>query len=201
MGASGKKLRGHGQRTKTTSPPLQVKDGGYGRPPHPRLVRAGQVYWPRKADNRRRQFRVTQALADGTVHAQRTDGARESLVVTSARLLAVDKDGNGRHYSFIGWTPRRYQTWACAVQHVREQGQVVLVLPEWHPARPVRVPDRLLPFATGVLGGWMHAVADLAAPYPARLALGLIGLCEDPGRAVCPAPDWPTADGERRAKS
>ncbi len=112
MGASGKKLRGHGQRTKTTSPPLQIKDG-YGRPPHPLLVRAGQVYWPRKAGTRRRQFRVTRTLAAGTVHARRTDGAREALAVTSARLLATDTDGNGRHYSFIGWTPRRYKTWAC----------------------------------------------------------------------------------------
>ena len=64
----------------------------------------------------------------------------------------------------------------------------MLILPEWHPARPVRVPERMLPFAVRMPGGWMRAVADLSAPYPARLALGLICPCEDPGQAVCPPP-------------
>jgi len=63
--------------------------------------------------------RVSRALADGTVHERRTDGAGEPLVATSARLLAVDADGNGEHYSFIGWTPRRYRTWAYAVERDR----------------------------------------------------------------------------------
>jgi len=188
MGASGKKLRGHGQRTKMTSPPSQLKDGGHGRPPHPQSVRAGQVYWPRKARNRRRQFRVSRALADGTVHGKRTDGASEPMVATSARLLAVDEDGNGMHYSFIGWTPRRYRTWAYAVERDGEHDRIVLILPEWHPGYPVRVPEHMVPFSVRVPGGWMRAFADLSAPYPARLALALICSCEDPGRAVCPSP-------------
>lgn len=194
MGASGKKLRGHGQRRNGTSPPAQLKDSAYGRPPHPRAVRPGQLYWPRKARGRRRQFRVTRALADGTVRGQRTDGTGETLSASARRLLALSEDGNGEHYSFLGWTPRRYQTWAYTAGRDREMAQVVLILPEWHPAHPVRIPERMLPFAVRVPGGWMRAVADLSAPYPARLALALICPCEDPGRQVCPAPECPSPD-------
>ena len=114
MGGAGKDLKGHGKRTKTASPPAQVKDAGYGRPPHPRTVRAGQLYWPRKARTRRRQFRVVRVLADGTVRGRRADGAGEPLITCTGRLLAVSEDGNGKHYSFIGWSPKRYRTWAYA---------------------------------------------------------------------------------------
>jgi hypothetical protein len=147
------------------------------------------LYWPRQARGRRRQFQITRAAGDGKVHGKRTDGAHEPLIVSAGRLLAVSEDGDGEHYSFIGWTPRRYQTWACAVE--RDLDRVILILPEWHPTRPVRVIARLIPFALVVPGGWTRATADLSAPYPARLALVLTSPCGDPGRAICAAPAWP----------
>jgi hypothetical protein len=190
MGASGKKLKGHGQRTKLTSPPVQLKDGPHGRPPHPVAARAGQVFWPRRA-SRRRQFRITSVLADGTIRGRRTDAAGEIVQATSARLLEVDRNGDGTRYSFIGWHPGRYETWAVIVGRDGPDGVATLLVPEWHPAWPVHVPARLLPIGVGC-PGWMRAIADLSAAYPARLNIGLGGPCDDPGRDVCPAPEWPT---------
>lgn len=187
MGASGKKLRGHGQRTTSSSPPAQVKDGRYGRPPHPQFVRAGQIYWPRAAP-RRRQFRISRVLADGTVRGRRTDGIAETVRVSQARLLAADEHGNGEHYSFIGWMPGVYGTWACVVVRGGSIGQATVILPEWHPQWPIQIADRLLPVEVKCPGGWLRALADLSAPYPARLCLGLSSPCEDPGREFCPAP-------------
>lgn len=188
MGASGKKLRGHGQRTKIASPPVQLKDGPHGRPPHPVTVRVGQVYWPRRA-SRRRQFRLIRALPDGTVRGRRTDAGGEILRLTSARLLEVDRGGEGVHYSFIGWLPGRYETWSVVVGRDPERGLATLLVPEWHPAWALHLPARLLPVGVEC-PGWTQAIADLSAAYPARLNIALGGPCDDPGREVCPAPEW-----------
>jgi hypothetical protein len=108
--------------------------------------------------------------------------------VRADRLLATDEDGNGAHYSFVGWVSRSYRTWACAV--ARGDSEIVLILPEWHPGHPVRVAERMMPTEAIAPGGWMLAAADLSAPIPARLALTLTGPCDDPGRLVCHAPVW-----------
>jgi hypothetical protein len=183
MGAAGKNLRGHGQHRNATSPPAQLKDSAYGRPPHPQTVRPGQIYWPRSG-RRRRSFRVTRTLGDGTVRGRRTDGTNESLVVSAERLLAITDDGSGEHYSFLGWTSRRYSTWARIAAHDPEAGELILIVPEWHPKYPIRILERLVPFPLPELGGWIRSVADLSAAYPARLALVLVRLCDDPGRVV-----------------
>jgi len=192
MGVAGKNLRGHGRPTHAT-PPVQLKDGPYGRPPHPVYVRTGQIYWPRHARTPRRQFRVSRVYPGGRVRARRMDGAGETLELTAERLLAASEDGVGEDYSFIGWMPGIYGTWACAVERDRERGQAILILPEWHPCWPVRIPERLLAIGVQPPGGWMRAVADFSAPNPARLCLGLSGACDDPGRGVCGAPRWPPA--------
>jgi hypothetical protein len=185
VGSSGKNLKGHGQGTRAASPGAQAKDG-YGQPPHPLVVRTGQLYWPRHARTGRRQFQVTRALPDGTVHGKRTDHARDPVTVTAARLLAVRADGYGEHYSFIGWSTRTYVTWACLV--AANDDEVTLVLPEWHPSRTVRAPARALPSSVCMPGDWARATADLSAARPAHLRLTLSGACADPGRGACPAP-------------
>jgi hypothetical protein len=166
---------------------VQLKDSRYGSPPHPITVRSGQIYWPLTARSPRHQLRVTRVLPDGSVRARRMDGALEQLTVRADRLLAAEH-GGGTHYRFVGWVSRSYRTWACAVG--RTESQVVLILPEWHPAFPVRVVERLLPTGTTVPGGWVLATADLSAAVPARLSVALIERCEDPGRAVCSASLW-----------
>ena len=186
MGASGKNLHGHGQRSNASSPPVQVKDGPYGRPPHPRFARTGQIYWPRKAP-RRRQFRITRVLNDGTVRGRRTDGPGEAVHVTQARLLAADERGVGEAYSFIGWFAGLYGTWACLVERPSGTDVATVVVPEWHPRWPIHIPHRALPIGV-TPGAWMLAIANLSAPYPARLGLGLSERCDDPGRDLCPAP-------------
>ena len=80
-------------------------------------------------------------LPDGSVRARRTDGADEQLTVRADRLLAAEH-GDGAHYRFVGWVSRSYRTWACVVD--RTESQVVLTLPEWHPAYPVCVAERVI---------------------------------------------------------
>jgi hypothetical protein len=65
------------------------------------------VYWPLLGE-RRRMLVVTRVLADGAVHAQRLDGAREKLRAKTTRLLATAADGQGRFYRFQRCTTRRY---------------------------------------------------------------------------------------------
>jgi len=126
------------------------------------------------------------------VKARRSDPPGESLQLSCSRLLAVDAAGEGAHYRFIGWMPRRYRTWAYVAASEREWA--VLIVPEWHPRRPVRLPRRQLPVGAVVPGGWMTADADLSAPYPARLSLAPSAACEDPGRVLCAAPEWLPGD-------
>jgi hypothetical protein len=169
---------------------LHLKDSCYGRPPHPICIRRGQLYWPRNARNGRHQFRVVRTLTDGHAQVRRTDGAGQPISVSTVRLLAVDEHGDGNFYRFMGWTPGRYRTWVCAAGYDREGEMLVLVLPEWHPRRPVLVLKQSLPFAVTGPGEWMIATADLSAPYPARLKLAILSPYRDPGRTVCPAPAW-----------
>jgi hypothetical protein len=169
MGASGKALRGHGARRKTTSPAAQPKDGGYGPPPHPLTARPGQRFFPLTAARRRALQLIRIDPGAGRAIVKRLDYTRDRVTATVARLLAVDEHGQPRFYAFCGYAPRRYGTLA-AVIGVNERA-ATLVLPEWHPARPVTVPSRQLPAGAGP-GVWLACSADLSQPTPARLNLG-----------------------------
>jgi hypothetical protein len=184
MGASGKKLQGHGARKKLSSPPAQSKDGGYGLPPHPLLARAGQRFAPR-AGARRRPFQVTRAdIARGRVTGRRLDDDRDRVSISLAGLLRVRPDGQGRHYQFVGFDPRRYRTFAT-VAAIGADGMATLVLPEWHPSRPVSFPARLVPPSARVVGAWLRCTADLSMGRPAWLNVADLEPCPDPGPDVC----------------
>jgi hypothetical protein len=191
MGATGKSLHGHGKRRTSTSPAASVSDGGYGLPPHPIRIRSGQKFWPRHSPGRRRRALVVQAVNASVVRARRVDEAREHVTITVARLERTRADGQGEHYQFIAWSPRRYRTWATVVTN--SDAQVTLVLPEWHPARPVHLPVRLLPEAARFAGAWIEIKANLSAPSAGRLNLGEFRECADPGPARCPRPVWAPA--------
>lgn len=179
MGGAGKKLPGHGAHSKSNSPPAQSADGGHGRPPHPLRLRPGQVFWPRAKRTHRRSLMLLSAGTGTSVVARRLDGAGEQVRVSAARLLARGEDGQGRYYSFVKWSPRRYETWACVVSVEGEQA--TLVLPEWHPALPVRISARLLPASCRRAQEWLSVKADLSQPSAGRLNVEAIGPCEDPG--------------------
>ena len=178
MAAAGKKLRGHGARSKARAPAGSVSDGGYGPPPHPVRVLVGQRYWPRRASCRR-PFAIISAPRNDCVIGVRTDGRRERVRITAHRLLARRADGRGLHYSFLGWESRRYRTWAVVVAIDDTVG--TLVLPEWHPARPLRMPAGLLPNGA-CQGCWLTLKADLYAVAPGQLNPSDFACCDDPGQ-------------------
>lgn len=189
MAAAGKKLHGHGARSKARSPAGSVSDGGYGRPPHPLRVLAGQRYWPRRAACRR-PFAVTARPRNDVVFGVRTDGARERVRATAHRLLAIRADGQGLHYSFLGWETRRYRTWAVVV--AISDATATVVLPEWHPGRPLRLPARLLP-REAEQGGWLTVRADLSVPAAGQLNPSGFACCQDPGVERCHRATWRAA--------
>jgi hypothetical protein len=163
MGSAGHAFIAH---TKALSPLAQCKDGGYGPPPHPRSVRPGQRYWPR-ADGGRGVLVVRHVDGDRVAVSGLEDRARRSLA--ARRLLAVRADGQGRYYQFQGFSPRRYKT----LVYVRAiaDGQAILCVPEWHPDRDVRLPERLLPIGSRYPEASVQATCDLSASSAARLQL------------------------------
>ena len=171
--------RGHAfiSHTKALSPASQSKDGGYGSPPHPLTVRAGQRYWPRRG-RKRRPF-VVRRVADGRVKGTRLDGQQEPVMVSVDRLLARRDDGQGLHYQFQGFAARRYETFAQVIELEERMG--VLCVPEWHPCRPVPIFTSLLPRASREPGAWLAPRCDLSAPSAARLELSALRSAEDPG--------------------
>ena len=194
MGAAGKKLRGQGARIKARSPAASPSDGGWGRPPHPCRVLNGQRFVALHGRGQR-PFRVTTHLKNGRVFAVKTDGLKERIELHAERLLAVDENGDGRHYQFIAYVAgRRYRTYAYVAELEGEQAS--LVLPDWHPRRPVRFPSRLLP-DSGQPGCWLSCTADLGSAHGAALNLADLAVCEDPGPQVChrPAPSTAAWDG------
>jgi hypothetical protein len=192
MAGSGKKLSGGGARTKRRSPAAQPGDGGFGRPPHPLRLLAGQVFFPRVSNGRRRAFEVARTK-DGRVWGTRLDGAREQVSVSATRLLERGEDGQGRFYSFLGYRPRRYRTWAQAA--AADGARTVLVVPEWHPARPVRVPAGMLPGDARAPGSWLEVSADLSAASAARLRLVALRACAPPPTELCCRPRYRSARG------
>ncbi len=180
MGSPGHAFIAH---TKALSPLAQCKDGGYGPPPHPLSVRAGQRYWPRAASVREVLLVGRVARGRASVTAVENRRVRRSLAV--ARLLAIRADGQGRHYQFQGFSSRRYRAYAYV--WALEDREAVLCVPEWHPRRPVRLPARLLPPSTGYAGAWVLASCDLSASSAARLQLAdLVPSTEPPAGTLYP---------------
>src|SRR6185312_6992455 len=188
MGASGKKLQGHGTRKKLNSPPAQTKDGGHGLPPHPLALRSGQRFTPRTGA-RRRPFQVLRVdRLRGRVQARRIDGQREPVSASAAGLLRTRSDGQGRYVQFVGFDARRYETFATVVA-IDGEGAATLVLPEWHPRRPVPLPARLLPPEARVPGAWLRCTADLSMGRAGWLNVADLRRCEDPGPERCHRPE------------
>jgi hypothetical protein len=162
MGSSGHAFIAH---TKALSPRAQLKDGGFGLPPHPVAVRPGQRYWPRSGRGREvwtvRRIEGEDVILEGAGHVQKR--------LRSDRLLGVRDDGQGRYFQFQGFAPKRYATFACVVS-LSEEG-AVLCLPEWHPRRPVPFPVRLLPPTARAASAWLSVHCDLSASSAGRLQL------------------------------
>jgi hypothetical protein len=132
---------------------------------------------------------VTNHLNNGRVFATRTDASEERFTLTAARLLASDPNGAGRYYRFVAYTAgRRYRTYAFLA--ALDNDQALLHLPDWHPARPVRYPARLLPAGALCPGAWLSCSADLGQPQGAKLNLADLQPCSDPG-ATCHRPSLP----------
>ncbi len=131
----------------------------------------------------------------GSVVMKRLDDTNDRVRISSARLLATGEDAQGKHYSFVKWSPRHYMTWA----YVRavEPSQAVLVLPEWHPGREVRIPTRLLPLTSKNEGSWVRVMADLSQPSAGALNLRVLDACKDPGDMVRRPPPAVEAPGPK----
>jgi hypothetical protein len=173
MGSSGHAFIAH---TKALSPPAQVKDGGYGLPPHPLTARIGQRYSSRTGRSQA-VFAVQRIDPDSIVAVYVTD-KRRKVRLSHARLLELREDGQGRNYQFQGYSSGRYMTSAfvCSVESER----AILCLPEWHPRRPVKLPARLIPDAVRVAGAWLHLRCDLSASSAARLQPADLVAAADP---------------------
>jgi hypothetical protein len=111
------------------------------------------------------------------VTAKRTD-ASGPRTVSADRLLSRRDDGQGRFYSFQGWSPRRYETWAVVA--AVDDGTATLVLPEWHPGRAVTICERLLPLGAREPGTWLSLTADLSRPTAAGLEVAPIAATGPP---------------------
>jgi len=185
MGARGKKyLRLH--HKKALSPRRQTKDAGWGNPAHPLRIRRGMRFWPR-AGKRKHVIEIRTVQGD-TAHALRLSGDRGPVRLTTARLLEVRDDGQGRHYQFCGYKPGRYSTYAYV--HSIDGRHAILVVPNWHAARPVTFPAALIPAQCRVAGAWMRCHADLGAPSAAALNLARLRSCAPPAPDVCHSPAY-----------
>jgi hypothetical protein len=71
-----------------------------------------------------------------------------------------------------------------------EDSRAILVLPEWHPGRPVSFPARLLPQDCRRGGGWLALCVDLSVPAAGQLNLSDLSGCPDPGIMRCARPVW-----------
>ena len=111
---------------------------------------------------------------------------KSSLKVSSERITATSADGKGRYYSFLAWVPRRYRTWAVVMSVL--ENQAILVLPEWHPGRPISFPSRLLPEDARLSGTWLSLTADLSVVAGGQLNPANLAVCADPGESQCHRP-------------
>lgn len=165
MGVAGKKFL-RLDHSKSNSPAAQNKDGGWGQPPHPKTIRRGQQFWPRTG-KKRRPFQVRTVRGDTVTGVRRDD--RETVRYSAMRLLETRPDGHGRYHQFCAYAGGRYPT--LAYVHSIQATTAILVLPEWHPRRPVQQPLSVIPRAAREPGSWLRCQADLGAPSAARLNL------------------------------
>ncbi len=116
------------------------------------------------------------------------DADESKARVSEARLLARTDDQQGRFFSFGGYAPRRYSTWAILTHVDEDTDTAALVLPEWHPSRPLHLPHRLIPARDP--GAWMTCRADLSVGRAAQLDVSDLRLCPDPGERRCHRPAY-----------
>jgi len=174
MGVAGKRFL-RLDHSKRNSPAAQNKDGGWGQPPHPKTIRRGQQFWPRTG-KKRRTFQI-RTLRGDTVTGVRLDD-RETVRYSATRLLEVRPDGHGRHHQFCAHASGRYPTHAYV--HSIHTTTAILLLPEWHPSRPIQQPLAIIPRDAREPGAWVRCQADLGAPSAARLNLAQLRPCRPP---------------------
>lgn len=182
MAGAGKQLNNGGARHKHRSPAPSRTDGSYGLPPHPARVSAGQRFIARRSRQHRTLTLAGGAGRDGRCRA-RVECSQQLVWLSAQRLLATRPDGQGRHFQFLGFRSRRYRTWA-SITAVGDR-DVALTLPEWHPARHVRLPRRLIPAAASA-GEWLRVGADLSASNAGRLNVTVLEICEKPPHLSTP---------------
>jgi hypothetical protein len=123
-------------------------------------------------------FVIHRVDRDGSARGKALEGDMTAVNLSSKRLLAARPDGQGAHYQWHGWTPRRYRTVAQVVSC--SDAQAILCLPEWHPGRPVAIPLRLLPQASREAGAWVWCDASLAEPTAGKLEVHVRESAEPP---------------------
>ena len=185
MGVRGKKYLRINHK-KSLSPPSQPKDAGWGNPPHPLHLTRGMRFWPRTG-KRKQPFEI-RGIAGDVANGLRLGPEGGTLRLTTARLLAVRDDGQGRHYQFSGYKPGRYTTYAYV--HSIDQRHALLVLPNWHNRRPVSFPAELVPRDSRVPGSWLRCQADLGAATAARLNIARPRPCAPPPATRCHPPAY-----------
>lgn len=199
MAGAGKAFIKH---SKPLSPPEQVHDNGFGHPPHPLVIREGMRFFPRKKEPRKPAWPLTVRSApdeQGKVRCRRDEPTGPVDVEVSASwLLARRADGQGSHVQFAGWAPRKYRTCAQVVEVV--DGLATLVLPEWHPARPVPLDGRLLPQGARCAGAWLQLRADLSAGRAAKLSPSHLKALTEAPKSVHPVAYTPPARAPERPR-
>lgn len=141
---------------------------------HPVEVRPGQRYWPRFGRKRER-LTVRSIARKGFAVCVRESGT--VVRVKLARLLERREDGEGRHYRWVGWAPRRsgYRTRARVV--AVDDGAAMLELPEWGRGVPAGLFLELVPREARRAGAEVDLRADLGATSAGALNMhGLVGV-------------------------
>ena len=149
---------------------LNLKQGAGPRSArHPKRIRAGQMFFPLHGDRRRR---LTVLRIKGEwVRAAREGGGEVNLAVD--RLLDVDEQGQGAHYRFHGWKPRRrgYRTELRVADVSAEAGRCVVVLPEWDPETEIEEALAALPEELRAVGAVGSCMANLSSSSAAGLEI------------------------------
>jgi hypothetical protein len=176
---------------------LNIKQGpGPRSRRHPSRIRAGQLFFPRRG-NQRLRFTV-KAVDDEWARVEREDCSKGRVSVD--RLLAADDEGNGINYRFHGWRrlPRGYRTEFEVLRVSEGSGTCAIVLPEWDPGAGVELSLAMLPEALRATGAEGSCRADLTSSSGAGLALHAFSSASAKGlsrAAVGPHPEF-LADGQ-----